>query len=717
MNTTPDDAKRADSGIDCRFMDEPFTKNCIYSELNSVIDSNGVFKYDYILGFDIGGGGNTAHIMKSYYKFNEDGSKQLIFDTRPAVLDKDGDGNVVTALPSMIAFEENGMPVIGFKARERKVFSSCFKTPPTLWDSEDERKSDTFTSKELTKAFVLQLFNQILEFNSFPDEEFDVKKAYKDKRLLICVGCPASPDWTQKRYRDEYRRAISDACDIGIESVYILPESTAAVMSVVGENSESDKASAKRLDITQGLSIFDLGAVSADITHIVPGKRITTYSFLLGGQDIDKQMLEKLLVDNGVRKTEIPPEQIPFIISVLKELKEHFYENGTVSEGLIKIWKKTEDGTFCDSEEKLSYTVDEAFMNDVLDRPIPSRGMSLAEAFENELKTKVLMPLRNGSYDCSKLIVSGGTGKVTRFREIIKDFFGEDITDIDMDPEKRVSRGLCDMKKFEISGADAIKAYREAERLAADRAFPVFSDKFCTYVTKIVIQHVSDSVTKYIKKDVDRVEISELCSDIIDRCNKDARLAGDGMHSQIASIIGECAVSFIKTMTGEADKLSQRIYNSSIITVQASNITKQLSDSSVITEKIQPAVSAIWDKSLSNGLIIIISFIALMVLGVINPLLPIVAVGLLLADTVISERRGKRSIIEYLNDREIYIPKKALKLYKPEKMQDGKIYKKIEKHLKKELSEQSQLKELLNEILTTQSEIILGKLLLQVFDE
>ncbi len=714
MNTAPDDTKRADSGIDCRFMDGPFTKNCIYSALGSVIGENGVFKYDYVMGLDIGGGGNTAHIMKSHINFTEDGRKQMVYSMRTAVLDKDADGRELTAIPSMIAFTQKGMPVIGFRARERKIFNSCFKTPPSMWNAEDERKRNTFTSKELTKAFILQLFKQILEFNSLPEKNFDVKKAYEDKKLLICVGCPASPDWMQQQYRDEYRRVISDACDIDIESVYVLPESTAAVMSVVGESSG---ATEKRIDITQGICIFDLGAVSADITHIVPGKRITTYSFLLGGQDIDKQMLEKLLCDSGVKKTAIPPEQIPFILSVLKEQKESFYENGTVSRGLIKLWEKAEDGSFIDSDTALTYTVDEAFMNDVLDRPIPSRGMSLAEAFENELKTKVLMPLRNGSYDCSKLIVSGGTGKVTRFRDIIKDFFGENITDIDMDPEKRVSRGLCDMKRFEISGADAIKAYREAERLAAERAFPVFTDKFCAWVTSIVTKHVSDSVSQYVKKDVDRVEISELCSDIIDRCRKDDNLAGAGMHSQIASIIGQCAVPFIKTMTAEADKLSQRIYKSSIITVQASNITKQLSDSSVITEKIQPAVSALWDKSLSNGIILIIAFIALMVLGVINPLLPIVAVGLLMADTVISQHRGKRSIIEYLNDREIYIPKKALKLYNPEKMQDGKIYRKIEKHLKKELSEQSQLKELLNEILTTQSEIILGKLLLQVFDE
>lgn len=712
-NKTPDSRTEIPKTVaSCRYMDEPFTKNCIYSAIDSVFNDNGVFRYEYVLGLDIGGGGNTAHILKYHYNYTEDGKKHLVFDIRPAYLDE----NRRKEIPSMIAFTDKNLPVIGFPAREKKVFYSNFKTSPALWAKEEEEKRGTITCKELTKAFIFQLFNQILSFNSFPDEGFDVKKAFEDKKLLICIGCPASPDWTKKEYLNEYKRLVSDACGISENDVYVLPESTAAVMSVASGNFSDDNNRKKKVDISTGLCIIDLGAVSTDITYILPGKRIVTHSFNLGGQDIDKQMLEKAIADNrGISKRDIPPEQIPYILSLLREYKEVFYENGTATRDTVKLWTKSANG-FIDSDKELRLEIDESFMDDVLDRPLPGRGKSISEIFENELNNKVIMPLSGGRYICGRLIISGGTGKVHRFRKIIKKIFGDEITDIDTNPGKRVSKGLCEMKRFEISGADSIGAYRKAEENAIAAQYERFIDELCSYLTEITAQQVNATVEEALKSSADKFEISALCKEITERCKSDERISGADMQNKLSEIITDCTHSFIKTMTDEADKLSKRIYNSSIISISPSEITKQLFDKELLLSQIQPAVTTLWEKKLSSGILVIISVIALLLLGALNPLLPIVAVILLFINVSKSEKDNKKSIIDILDERDIYISKKALKLIN-KKTAKSKKYNKAMNKMKEEFFSQSEIKDFFTDILGTHSEIIFGKVLLLVFDE
>ena len=172
-------------------------------------------------------------------------------------------------IPTVMYYDSHGRVVIGeIPSDPRSVFVSNFKKAPPWKDFEGWNGKETISGKDfrtLMRDFIRELWNNIIECNSLEAGALKGKTSGKDMTdVALFVGCPSSDNWLQDSQKKAYRELIREAT--GIETVFVIPESTASAFRAVMNN--------KSICYGEGVAVFDFGSSTADFTYMHFDKRI-----------------------------------------------------------------------------------------------------------------------------------------------------------------------------------------------------------------------------------------------------------------------------------------------------------------------------------------------------------------------------------------------------------------------------------------------------------
>ncbi len=441
-------------------------------------------KIKIAIGLDVGHGESTAHYVVLR---NKDGNPTCFSET--AEIKALSVKNNVPKVMSTLIYR-NGKADIGQTGSvmdvgdvDRRVYA-YFKVCPDRWKerpSEDAPK----TYGELMRDFIGHLVKSILN----PDINPELRNYAKDE-ILLYVGCPSDQTWTKENSRLAYVKLIQEAT--GITEVRVVPESTAAVFSVIHgdsmnrfevvgdtEDSKRDEAQKKasgspavkhRINPKNGIAIFDLGSSTADFTYISLGATLVEKSWTLGASAIERNMLHKILYSvekkNREQKADWRPyfgkDNTPVELAIRRDHKEAWYGDNTTL-GLnetdpggyktINYRKADKFNRLKNSEPPLSefYILDEAFMRDVLQsmpvKDVYEKGRAVALGSWSSLcgqffyQCKKMLEARQ--LPCSTVILTGGASRMDFVKPLCESVFTGSTVCCDPSPSYCVCKGLC----------------------------------------------------------------------------------------------------------------------------------------------------------------------------------------------------------------------------------------------------------------------------------
>lgn len=405
--------------------------------------------YTVIIGLDMGHGETVIYLYKK-----EDPLKDKWSQMAP--VHPDGSNKIT---PTYIHYEADKAPAdcIGHTAALKDDFSVSFKYPPTIWhDPKDEEipkdiiDNHGHSCDELLHDYIQKL---ILDARENNDSIRTALSEENKNNTLIVVGCPASDAWTSAESDEKYKNLLASATGHPREHIAILPESTAAIMSVVYNTVVRDKGKKGRPDLSNGMLIADIGSSTGDVTYILLGKVIYTASLPLGGSHIEEGMLRKIMADKHIDK--IPDEMRPKLLAQLRKDKEEFYEGKRKKKDtLYDIPKTTAEGR--QTTEDYDFIVDQAFLDAVLKedkchRLSGAQGKSWYELYDEFFREteKKLKGRPLGS-----VVLTGGTGNVTQLQECFQKYYN--TYTMEKNTSDSVAKGLCYAKSLETRAAEKI---------------------------------------------------------------------------------------------------------------------------------------------------------------------------------------------------------------------------------------------------------------------
>ena len=320
--------------------------------------------------------------------------------------------------PSVVAFTKEGERLVGQVARrqaitnpENTIFSiKRFMGRKQAEVSEEEKlvpykvgpdssgrvqvtipnaENDTFSPPEIS-VMVLQKMRQTAE------------DYLGTKVSQAVVTVPAY-------FNDDQRQATKDAGKIaGLEVLRIVNEPTAAALAYGLEKESEEK-----------IAVFDLGGGTYDISILELGDGVfevksTNGDTHLGGDDYDQRIIT-WLVDEFKRDQGIDLSQDPMALQRLKEAgeKAKMELSTTMSSDInLPFITATQDGP-----KHLNYSLSRAkfeqLVEDLNQRTIEPMKKALADA---GLTTN----------DIDEVILVGGSTRIPKIQEIVKDFFGKE---------------------------------------------------------------------------------------------------------------------------------------------------------------------------------------------------------------------------------------------------------------------------------------------------
>ena len=495
-------------------MTEKLETNGFYNILKySRHPETGNFLYDTILAIDFGHGETTvcclsAEQIKTGFikgvrnsflsKIKPD--EMLKFNPISITLNNQG-----AIIPTIIGYDKNGNIRIGSDAAVCPEIYDDFKRYPGKeikdkngepvatgnWsDSASNVRNISF--KQLMSAYFKKLFEII--FNTCDNR---IKEALDANRLLICVGCPTSEKWLNPESRKEYIKLVRDAIGNNKAAVSIVAESTAALMTGMLRGNHNQKKDAEQeYDIGKGIAIFDFGSSTIDFTYIKPGGIIITKSIILGGYDIDKRIFDAAVTLTGVNTEEIDSMTEARYIIALRQEKERYYGNGEDDNTDIYDLKNTTLGK--------PFRFNSDFMNNEVwgkEKGKEHPGQVLLEKckdFINSCYNAVV-----DSYGCENVLISGGTGKVKEFKEIVEEVFNNNKHKFI--PYKNtsfcVAEGLCLMKKIEYMGQLFLKAYQKYAKSRAELYYNETIKNTANKLTDVIIKNIKPVIDNAIEND------------------------------------------------------------------------------------------------------------------------------------------------------------------------------------------------------------------------
>ena len=408
--------------------------------------------YNTIIGIDIGHGESVIYL---YYK---DGSNQ--WQMNRMKMDKDGNLTIPTYIRYTYTNSKNRKsPVvtIGHEAKIEPGFSASFKQPPDNWyNVASPADIHGHTCDELLEDYIRVLIADTKKQNT------NFAAAIGQADTLLVVGCPASEDWTKQESTDKYRSLLSRAAGHPTDHIAILPESTAAIMSEVYGG---------QVDFANGVLVCDNGSFTSDITYIYLGEVLYTASLEFGGSDIEEGMLKKAVKDCNIPF--IPPDQRPVILAGLRRDKEDFYRGGGVDRpAMISVRDISTDPYI-----NYTFTIDMDFMDDVLKNHAiihcndPAyNGKSWAVCCDTFFKnTSDYIKLHMGKVPFGTLVLTGGTSNVTQLQTSFRAHYG--AFRMANNTSDSVAIGLCYAKRCETEAAGKLKSVQDALKQYHDKYY------------------------------------------------------------------------------------------------------------------------------------------------------------------------------------------------------------------------------------------------------
>ncbi|KPK80214.1 MAG: molecular chaperone DnaK [Gemmatimonas sp. SM23_52] len=210
-------------------------------------------------------------------------------------------------------------------------------------------------------------------------------------------------------FNDSQRQATKDAGKIaGLEVLRILNEPTAAALAY-GLDKKKDET----------IAVFDLGGGTYDITILELGEGVfevksTNGDTHLGGDDFDERIIEWLVAE--FKKDQgIDLSQDPMALQRLKEAAEKAKcELSTVTETDINLPFVTADQSGPKHlNMRLTRAKLEQLIDDLIQKVSPPMEKALADA---KLKPE----------DIDEVILVGGSTRMPKVQEVVRDFFGKD---------------------------------------------------------------------------------------------------------------------------------------------------------------------------------------------------------------------------------------------------------------------------------------------------
>jgi len=320
--------------------------------------------------------------------------------------------------PSVVAFTKDGERLVGQVARRQAITNptnTVFSIKRFMGRKHDEVASEeklvpykvthdasnrvqveipnaeqkTFSPPEIS-AIILQKMRQTAEDYL----------GQKVTRAVITV--PAY-------FNDAQRQATKDAGKIaGLEVLRIINEPTAAALAYGLDKKKDEK-----------IAVFDLGGGTYDISILELGDGVfevksTNGDTHLGGDDFDQRVIN-WLVDEFKRDQGIDLSKDSMALQRLKEAAEKakMELSSTLSTDInLPFITATQEGP-----KHLNYTLSRArfeqLVDDLIKRTIPPMEKALADA-----------GMKPGEVD--EVILVGGSTRIPKIQEIVKEFFGKD---------------------------------------------------------------------------------------------------------------------------------------------------------------------------------------------------------------------------------------------------------------------------------------------------
>ena len=542
---TPPSEKSAEIAHNYWLMSQPFVQGKFYGLLKELKNDNREFVYDCVLALDFGAGQTaacalfveqlnmgmgekfadwfTAKFNSKEYKFEP--NKHLKFST----VKLDFEDSTASVIPTMIGFK-NGKVIIGKDAKNADEFYQHFKRYPgvksangVLTGNWSDPANDNKTYRNLMLDYFREVFRQIIHGN-----DPRIKESLVKGKMLICVGCPTSKEWldseSQKRFKNLIRKAVEPVYrEVAQEAklknkaeihIAVVAESTASLMTgMLSSNYTRSKYINKETDIGKGILIVDMGSLTIDVSYIKAGSIIITDSITLGGYEVDELILnaaldmlkisrgdmEKYGADNGINN------YAEKCLIKMRELKEIFYESGRTHADDVSVSGK-------------SFNFNKNFMdNEVWGKckDVNHPGQQLLnklKSFINKFYTAIK------DYGCDTVLVSGGTGKVDEFREVIESVFHESSFIPYENTSLCVAEGLCLMKKIEYTGQLYLEKYINATKVLAINQYKETMKNASKMLSPIVtdnMKSVTETLIKNNKTVTDKEFINEVEKSII----------------------------------------------------------------------------------------------------------------------------------------------------------------------------------------------------------
>lgn len=528
----------------------PFYPGKLYEQLATA-------QYDFVVGLDFGHGETVAY--KYYLEDIMTGGKKPVY--RHVQMNYEGS----FAIPTYICYDASGQVKIGKEAVGISGFYQHFKRSPKEWSMPVGGRE----ARELMQDFIRTLWQSILVY------EKEIKVAAEEGKLLLAVGCPSGTDWTTEEYISEYCKLVQEAT--GCKHVNIFPESSAAIMSNILSAMtplREDQTGQKQRRTDRGVAIYDFGSSTLDFTYVLMGVAIFNYSVDLGGAQIDRAMLKKILADNNLTENDIPIDQNASILAQIRTVKETFYKNENLVPQLLSLMEKDETGNSIPEKyaHSVIYNVNDAFMHAVLweDKKISihnatyrNRGFSWAECCKQFVTDTCKLISQN---PCEAVVVTGGTSFVTDATEICRNTymqaFPEAAFSAEEDRGASVAKGLCYARSVESRSAQKV----ETARNSLKKAFTAAYDKLLENVSKCIFDEiwtVSSDVCVKLAQNGQPHHINAINKKITDEIHYNAALKkrigqAYGMH------LRRCLVSCQKIILKEVNDLSKEIYNTQL---------------------------------------------------------------------------------------------------------------------------------------------------------
>ncbi len=448
------------------------------------------------VGLDVGHGETCATFL---YK-NAAGN----WETAPLFFD--GNEKVVA---SMISYGSGGVKT-GRSARADGIKE--FKIKPACWDN---NITNNKTYGEVLEDFIEAVWKELLSANS-TNSAFT--GAVQNGSLVLCAGCPSSPDWTE--HMDDYAGLLRKATGCG--HIVIQPESNAAVMDAVCSKSAQDAG------LTRGVAIFDAGSSTIDFTYILPGVILITGSIGVAGSDIDHAVCRKALAAGGrAGETVLPASEVD-----VRFAKEEFYNAQGATGGTQKVLTLVGGAA-------VLYTLSGEFMDDALGMALPGfpnepglRGMSWSEAVGGFV-SDMLKRVKQSGHGCGSVILTGGTSKVTQFQNIVRERYEEAFGQspcliLSENPSASVSSGLCSIALRESEAFSALNDMKDSAGAAAKT--------LCDEMLKSAAEKI---VRRSTSRAVDAMQAAEFKGEA--RTLKQLAEAGQDSYRYDAKRAAECA--------------------------------------------------------------------------------------------------------------------------------------------------------------------------------